>query len=87
MLGLIEITGWHYAGFIAVVLVFLELDLGVFHRHAHVVRFKAALLWTAVWVCMAMLFAFGLKVLRGEQESPRMGSNYRRGDPSPDGQR
>ena len=38
-------------------LVFLALDLGVFHRQAHVVKFKEALAWTGVWFTLAMLFA------------------------------
>ena len=56
MLGLIQITPWHWAGFIVCVLVFLALDLGVFHRQAHVVSFKEALAWTGLWVTLAMLF-------------------------------
>ena len=56
MLGLIQITPWHWAGFVVCVLVFLALDLGVFHRQAHVVKFKEALAWTALWVTLAMLF-------------------------------
>ena len=56
MFGLIQITPWHWAGFIACVLVFLALDLGVFHRRAHVVSFKEALAWTGVWIALAMLF-------------------------------
>ncbi|MEI6195387.1 MAG: hypothetical protein WCS42_13765, partial [Verrucomicrobiota bacterium] len=57
MLGLIQITPWHWAGFVVCVLVFLALDLGVFHRQAHVVGFKEALAWTALWFALAMLFA------------------------------
>lgn len=56
MLGLIQITPWHWAGFIVCVLVFLGLDLGVFHRKAHVVSFKEALAWTGLWFTLAMLF-------------------------------
>ena len=56
MLALVEISGWHWVGFIGCVLVFLALDLGVFHRHAHVVRFREALFWTVLWFGMAMLF-------------------------------
>ena len=56
MLGLIQITPWHWAGFVACVLVFLALDLGVFHRKAHVVSFKEALAWTGLWFTLAMLF-------------------------------
>lgn len=60
MLALIEFTTWHWIGFIAAVLVFLALDLGIFHRRAHVVKFKEALIWTTIWFCMAMLFAAAL---------------------------
>ncbi|MDD5141621.1 MAG: TerC family protein [Verrucomicrobiales bacterium] len=56
MLGLIQITSWHWAGFILCILIFLALDLGVFHRKAHVVSFKEALAWTGLWVTLAMLF-------------------------------
>ncbi|MBX3362118.1 MAG: TerC family protein [Phycisphaeraceae bacterium] len=51
---------WLYVGFIAMVLVFLALDLGVFHRHAHEVKVKEAITWTIVWVVCAMLFNVGV---------------------------
>lgn len=69
MLALVQINIWHWVGFIACVLVFLALDLGVFHRRAHTVSFKEALAWSAFWFCLAMLFALALKPLRGERES------------------
>ena len=56
----LELTVWHWAGFVAAVLVFLALDLGVFHREAHVVKFKEALGWTALWFSLAFVFAFVL---------------------------
>lgn len=34
----------------------LALDLGVFHRKSHEVKVREALLWTAVWITLAMLF-------------------------------
>lgn len=43
--------------FIAFVLLMLALDLGVFHRKAHVVTVKEALGWSAVWVCMGLAFS------------------------------
>ncbi len=58
MLGVLDISPWHWAGFIACVLFFLALDLGVFHRSAHVVRFKEAIGWTALWVTLS--FTFGI---------------------------
>jgi len=76
MLALVQITSWHWLGFIACVLIFLALDLGVFHRHEHIVGFKEALLWTAFWGGLAMLFAFGLDRLRGEKEALEFVTGY-----------
>ena len=56
MLGLIQISPWHWAGFVVCVLVFLCLDLGVFHRRPHVVGFGEALAWPTLWFALAMLF-------------------------------
>jgi tellurite resistance protein TerC len=39
------------------VLVMLVLDLGVFHRRTHVVKFREALLWSAMWIALAAVFA------------------------------
>jgi tellurite resistance protein TerC len=49
-------TVWLWGGFSAFVLAMLALDLGVFHRHAHEVRFREALLWSAAWVALALGF-------------------------------
>jgi len=47
---------WLYLGFTAFVLGMLALDLGVFHRDAHVVSFKESLTWSVVWVSLALIF-------------------------------
>lgn len=47
---------WFYAGFLVFVLGVLALDLGVFHKSAHAVRFKEALTWSVVWVLLAVVF-------------------------------
>ncbi len=60
MLGFIAITPWHWAGFLVCVFFFLALDLGVFHRHSHVVKFKEALGWSILWVTLS--FVFGLLI-------------------------
>jgi len=69
MLATVEITPWHWVGFVVCVLIFLSLDLGVFHRKAHVVTFKEALGWTAVWFAVAAVFALGLLWLRPKGEA------------------
>ena len=38
----------------------MALDLGLFHRKAHVIGFREASAWTAVWAGMALLFSLGL---------------------------
>src|SRR5256885_860400 len=76
MLALLQITWWHWVGFIVCVLIFLALDLGVFHRHAHVVRFREAMTWTAVWCALALLFAFGLRYWRGPREALEFLTGY-----------
>lgn len=48
---------WAYLAFIAIVLVFLALDLGVFHRQAHEVSFKEAMTWSIIWVTCGLGFA------------------------------
>jgi tellurite resistance protein TerC len=47
---------WPWILFNLFVLAMLALDLGVFHRKAHVVRLKEALGWSVVWICLALLF-------------------------------
>jgi len=48
---------WMYSGFVALVLVLLALDLGVFHRTAHVVSVKEALGWSTFWIVLGLAFA------------------------------
>jgi TerC family integral membrane protein len=45
-----------WLGFVVFVLGMLALDLGVFHRKAHVIGFKEALGWSVVWVSLALVF-------------------------------
>jgi len=49
-----------WAGFVAFVLAMLALDLGVFHRKAHVVGVREALTWSIVWVALACVFGAGV---------------------------
>jgi tellurite resistance protein TerC len=49
-------VAWLYVGFVLIVLGFLALDLGVFHRTAHAVSMREAVRWTTIWVSCALLF-------------------------------
>ena len=48
---------WAWVGFIGFVLVMLALDLGVFHRKAHVVSVREAAGWSAVWITIGLSFS------------------------------
>ena len=45
-----------WIGFLLLVALFLALDLGVFHRQQHVVGFREAMAWTAVWIACSLAF-------------------------------
>ncbi|MET0403748.1 MAG: TerC family protein [Cystobacter sp.] len=49
-----------WGGFILFVLAMLALDLGVFHRKTHEVKFKEALAWSGVWISLALVFNLGI---------------------------
>lgn len=55
-----EGTIWLWIGFNLFVLFMLALDLGVFHRKAHVVSIKEATIWTIIWIALALVFNLGL---------------------------
>ena len=47
---------WLWVGFNVFVLFMLALDLGVFHRKSHMVSGKEALIWSLVWISLALIF-------------------------------
>ena len=64
----LSIGAVYWAWFIGAVLIFLALDLGVFHRKPHAVGFGEALMWTSIWFSMSMAFAFWIApAMVGEQ--------------------
>jgi len=42
------------------ILAMLALDLGFFHRKAHAIKIKEALVWSGVWIALALLFNLGI---------------------------
>lgn len=65
---------WFYLAFTGFVLVLLALDLGVFHRQAHVVRFREAATWSVVWVALALLFNYGFYLYASERFGAEIGT-------------
>ena len=47
-----------WVGFNSFVLLALALDLGVFHRKAHKIKFAEAAAWSGVWIGLAIAFGY-----------------------------
>jgi tellurite resistance protein TerC len=47
---------YFWIGFHVFVFIMLALDLGVFHKHTHKVPVKEAIIWSCVWISLALLF-------------------------------
>ena len=71
----LTISPMSWVWFVGAVLVFLALDLGVFHRKAHAVGFREALMWTAIWFAMAMAFAL---LLAPTMIGPQWGTDHKK---------
>jgi tellurite resistance protein TerC len=64
-----------YAGFTALVLALLAVDLGVFHRRAHVVSFRESVVWSVVWVTIGLAVCVGLGLYAASRFGPATGRN------------
>lgn len=51
-----EISVYFWIGFHVFIFFMLALDLGVFHKHTHVVPVKEAIIWSIVWISLAFAF-------------------------------
>lgn len=49
-----------WTGFSVFLIIMLALDLGVFHKNSHVVEFKEAMIWSGVWIGLALIFNVGI---------------------------
>src|SRR5690242_21532206 len=47
---------WLWTGFTLFILTMLSLDLGLFNRKAHSIKYREAWIWSGVWVTLAMIF-------------------------------
>lgn len=58
------------------VLLMLALDLGVFHRKVHVVRIQEALVWSSIWVALALIFNLGIYLWRDSETALEFLAGY-----------
>jgi tellurite resistance protein TerC len=57
----------HWIIFNAFILAMIILDLAVFHRKTHEVKIREALIWTGVWISLALVFNFGIYYYFGRE--------------------
>lgn len=62
--------------FNAFVLGMLAIDLWVFHRPAHAVKFREAVAWSLSWIAMAAAFAVLVYVWRGREPAMQFTAGY-----------
>jgi tellurite resistance protein TerC len=67
---------WLWVGFSVFILLMLSLDLGLFNRRAHAIRYREAWIWSAVWVTLAMLFAYLVFRYQGSQRGLEFLTGY-----------
>ena len=48
---------YFWIGFHVFVFIMLALDLGVFHKHTHKIPVKEAIMWSCMWIFLALLFS------------------------------
>jgi len=71
-----EINIWFWVIFNAFVLLMLALDLGVFHKKLHVVSVKEALIWSGVWIFLALCFNGFIYYMFGEIKALEFFTGY-----------
>lgn len=57
-----------WGGFTAIIVAILAFDLFVLNRKAHVVAVREALLWSAMWIALALVFGAGVFLFLGKQK-------------------
>src|SRR6516225_3738211 len=69
-------TSLLWVGFNLFVLLSLPLDLGVFHRKAHKLSIREAVLWSAVWIALALSFGYFIWHWHGAQRGLEFFTGY-----------
>jgi tellurite resistance protein TerC len=65
-----------WIGFNLLVVALLAIDLGVFHRRAHVVSIKEATLWSIIWIALALSFNLAVYFWQGSETALEFFTGY-----------
>src|SRR4051812_44162256 len=75
-MNMAEHSYWLWVGFGALILTMLCLDLGLFNRNAHKVTYKESVIWSSVWITLAMIFAGVVFWHMGKQKGTEFLAGY-----------
>ena len=67
---------WLWVGFSLFIFTMLSLDLGLFNRKAHTIKYKEAWIWSAAWVTLASIFAALVFYYQGTQRGLEFVTGY-----------
>jgi tellurite resistance protein TerC len=65
-----------WIGFAIVMIVMFVIDMGIFNRRSHEISFREALIWTIVWVALAMAFNAGILYYLGTTKALEFFTGY-----------
>lgn len=65
-----------WVGFLVFVFIMLAIDLGLFNRKSHEIKVKEALIWSAVWIALALIFNAGIYFVKGEEVAVQFLTGY-----------
>ena len=65
-----------WIGFIVLILALLLVDLLIFNRKPHEINLKEALLWSSVWICLALIFNAGIYIFQGREHALEFLTGY-----------
>src|SRR5687767_3663917 len=72
----ISSVSWLWVGFSVFILIMLSLDLGLFNRKAHSIKYREAWIWSGVWVTLAMIFSGLVFYYLGKQRGLEFVTGY-----------
>lgn len=73
---MLETNIWFWILFNLFIIGLLVLDLSVFHRKVHEVSLKEALIWSVVWIALALAFNVGIYFVGGPEPALQFFTGY-----------
>jgi len=65
-----------WIAFAILVILIMGLDLGVFNRRAHRVTFRESIIWSIVWISIALLFGLAIFIFLGGDKAATYFTGY-----------